>query len=163
MPLDPNKVMGAVQKGLSIVCATCRHYWRAKDAGLDGCGKTCAGPISGDNFPLYDGELPDLLRFCFVCGRDSEHALQIGQKPKKVGVCAVHLNFLTELLPKDAAPQLGPVYASKGTEMLRVERIVRKPEKTLVGQMIEQEKAWQEEDRFNAEKLGIDPDTTVES
>lgn len=162
MPLDPDQVLAAMKQGFSPVCATCRHYWRGKSAGLAGCGKDCVGPISGGNFPEYDGELPDLVRFCFACGRDSEYALQVGQLEKRVGVCEAHLSHLTDLVPKSGIVQAGQVYAVRGGAFVRVERIVRKPN-SLVKTMYDTEKAWAEEDRHNAERLGIDPDTLLEN
>jgi len=162
MPLTPDMIMGEVRKGLSAVCATCNHWWHGKSVGLDGCGKSCSGPISGDNFPEYEGILPDLVRFCFVCGRDSFYALQVGQKRKRVGVCEAHIHHLNELVPKGGIVQEGRLYAARNGSLIRVERIVRKPN-TLVKAIMDQEKAWEEEDRHNAEKMGIDPDTLVEN
>ena len=162
MPLNPEQVMGVVRQGYSIVCATCLKFWRGRDAGLHGCSVKCTGPIGGDNFPEYEGELPDLMRFCFVCGRGSFYALQVADRERRVGVCKAHLTHLHELVPKGGGVPDGSIYASRGGSMVRVERIIHKP-KTLIAAMKEQQDAWDEEDKHIAEKLGIDPDKGLAS
>ena len=163
MPLDPKGVEAEMRRGLSIVCATCRKYWRAKDAGLAGCGEKCFGPISGGNFAEYDGELPDLERWCFVCGADSVYALQVGQEKRRVGVCQAHLTHLHELAAKDGLVRPGgQLYAARGGSMIRVERLIAKPPKTLASAIAATEEEWEEEDQYLAEKHGIDPDQALE-
>ena len=158
--MDANNVARAVQQGYSIVCATCRKLWRGKDAGFDGCLAKCTGPIGGDTFPEYDGDMPDMVRWCFVCGCDSDYALQVGQKPRRVGVCKVHLTHLHELVPADGIVPDGQLYAVRNGGMVRVERILRKPA-TLAQEIVKQELAWAEEDRKLSEELGLDPDSPV--
>lgn len=162
MPLDTDLIAGEIKRGLSIVCATCRKYWKGKDAGLAGCGVSCCGPIGGKDFPEYDGDLPDLTRWCFVCGEDSYYALQVGQSERRVGVCQVHVSHLHEMVPKDGIVSEGQLFAARNGSMVSVSRLVQRP-KTLFQTMAEQEQEWQEEDKKVAEALGIDPDNPISS
>ena len=156
--MDPKQVEAEIRRGLSIVCATCRKYWRGKDLGLGGCGLTdCFGPIKGGSFEQYEGDLPDLTRWCFVCGRDSFYALQTEHSERRIGVCKAHLSHLHELVPKDGIVQEGQMFAARNGSMVRVSRLVQRP-KTLFETMVDQEKEWQAEDQKIAEELGIDPD-----
>lgn len=162
MPLDSDLIAAEIKLGLSIICSTCRKYWKGKDAGLAGCGVNCGGPISGKDFSEYDGDLPDLIQWCFVCGADSYYALQVGQSERRIGVCQTHVSHLHEMVPKDGVVTEGQLFAARNGSMVSVSRLVQKP-KTLLQTMAEQEKQWQDEDKKVAEALGIDPDNSLPS
>lgn len=160
--MDSKRIETEIKRGLSVVCATCRKYWRGKDLGLKGCGEDCFGPIKGGSFPQYDGALPDLMRWCFVCGQDSFYALQMEHSERRVGVCKTHLPHLHDLVPQDGIVQEGQLFAARNGSMVRVSRIVQRS-KTLFETMADQEKTWRAEDEKVAEELGIDPDHPLSS
>lgn len=90
--IDEKKVAKAVSKGLSIVCATCSWYWKARDAGIPGdrCAaeKPCGGPLSGLVFPEYDGPITQFSGICFVCGNPPDYGVWVNGD--LAGVCDTH-------------------------------------------------------------------------
>lgn len=112
MDLNPAKIGNAVSKGLSIVCATCKHYWKARDTGVPGdkclSKKPCSSPLGGGDFREYDGPITDLTRWCFVCGDSSNYAVSCGESFRPVGVCSTHLSYFLTLEPLEAADLFSP-------------------------------------------------------
>jgi len=108
MPIDPTKVAVAVGRGLSVVCATCEKYHRARDKGvpgdkclsMDGCGS----PIAGDTFHEYEGPMTRLDMFCFVCGARSTHAIRVKGHVRVVGCCRDHVDLVRGLKAEGASP-----------------------------------------------------------
>ncbi len=88
MPLNSAKVGLAVQQHVSVVCATCEHYWRAQDAKAPTCGKACGGPVQNRSFPCYKGPISDFKRWCFVCGGETAHLVYT--PGRHLGVCEKH-------------------------------------------------------------------------
>ncbi len=74
--------------GLSSVCAWCEHWHEAKDRNVEvDCGRLkCGGPSVGRGFPAYKGPMAGhLSEICFICGKNPDAAVDIGQK--MIGVC----------------------------------------------------------------------------
>ena len=98
--MRPDLVMREVALGTSFVCASCVHFWTAKDRKLEGCmavhqGIKCAGPLKGMGFPNYKGVMEGFLnQACFVCG-NSPDALVLTPDQRSVGVCSSHIELLS--------------------------------------------------------------------
>lgn len=113
MPLDPAKVGLAVQQGLSVVCATCAHFWAAQERRQETCAPpgNCAGPLAGLDFPQYRGPITDFSRWCFACGVNASHALKLSSG-KVFGICKDHLRLIHSVhavgLPDPHLSVLGP-------------------------------------------------------
>lgn len=113
---SPEEVRKATADGLSIVCATCRWYWKARQSGIEGhqCAaqKPCHGPISGGVFPEYDGPITDFANLCFVCGKRSRYGIAVKGNIRVIGVCDAHLHLMKDRLPgvdfKGKAPPPSP-------------------------------------------------------
>jgi hypothetical protein len=108
--VDPKKVRAEVEgKGTSVVCATCTHYWKARDRGIPGTSclgvPGCGSPMAGDVFHDYDGPLPEthLESHCFICNHPSDYALLVVGKKRMIGVCETHLDLVVSREP------LGPL------------------------------------------------------
>jgi len=87
-------VKAEMAKGVSFVCASCTHYWRAKDRGANSCGQKCAGPLRKQAFPMYEGPLKgNLVNCCFVCGMQPDAAVDT-MGNGLVGVCNKHIDVL---------------------------------------------------------------------
>jgi hypothetical protein len=102
VPLDPTKVAVAMASGLSVVCATCKRYWDARDRGVPGnsCASTskCGSPLSGDDFHEYDGPMKGSLHlWCFVCGEKSRFGIRVKGKLNVIGACEKHITYVKEL------------------------------------------------------------------
>jgi len=102
--LDVDRMKAAQEAGLSAVCSSCIYYWRARDAGLPGhlclASKPCGSPMAGHAFPEYEGIMPSLDRWCFVCGQPKEFAIRVkGSETRIVGICRQHLRYLAEYRP----------------------------------------------------------------
>jgi len=95
----------AATKKLSIFCATCARYWRAREQGLEDtkCLSPgfCASPLGGDEFTHYKGMLPrdGYGRWCFVCGHKAHFALRAHGSDKVFGVCQDHVEVITKYRP----------------------------------------------------------------
>lgn len=96
MTFDIDKMKVAVADGVSPVCASCLHYWRARYEGLPNhsCVSPgpCGSPIAGYGFPHYDGPMKGALdRWCFMCGSPSDLVVVVeGELEKPVGICLMH-------------------------------------------------------------------------
>jgi hypothetical protein len=149
--VNPAKVGLAVQGGLSVVCATCVMYWRARDVGLpepaclakDGCGS----PLKGGDFHEYSGPMTDFGRWCFVCGTDAAYGIRVQGKTRTIGMCGDHLRYLTELRPVDAVDFLLQGELRSDSTTVPIERL-RLPKKKTLGQVI------YEVESYFAEKSG---------
>ena len=90
-------VRAAMADGLSVVCATCKLYWKGREHGLSGheCAATgrCGSPLRKDVFSEYEGPLLDLANICFACGDRSKYGLTVKGKEQVIGVCAEHLKM----------------------------------------------------------------------
>ena len=109
--LDPVALRIEIEgKGASVVCATCHHYWDAREKGVPGTGCTsrsgCGSPMAGDTFYDYDGPLTreHLAEHCFVCNHPGEYALVVVGRSHRVGVCELHLDLVVSREP------LGPLH-----------------------------------------------------
>lgn len=106
--MNPLKIAEAVRGGLSPVCATCKKFWEGQERGLQGCtGRSCAGPLSGKDFPEYEGPISDFSRWCFVCGEESTCAVQAPQSIRMIGVCDTHIKMFRNS-PKDEEAHKAP-------------------------------------------------------
>jgi hypothetical protein len=84
-----------VAKGFAVPCAACSHLRRALHAGRAVCGQPCGGPLSGGEFPEYDGPLTGALaRLCFVCGVDAEALIMRPGWKHGLGSCKKHADWL---------------------------------------------------------------------
>lgn len=142
----------AVQGGLSVVCATCSKYWRARDVGMpepsclakDGCGS----PLKGGDFHEYEGPISDFGRWCFVCGEEASHGVRVSGRVRSVGMCNRHLSYLTELRSVDAVDVAVQSEILGSSTTVGVERLL-KPKKKTLGQAI------YEVESYYAKKNGI--------
>lgn len=99
MPLDPTKVALAVNSGLSVVCATCEHFWAAQDRGSESCGQRCGGPMSGGAFDKYKGPITDFSKMCFRCGAPATHAVRAVGNVRVLGCCREHIEIIQQWKP----------------------------------------------------------------
>lgn len=101
--MNPAKVGLAVQGGLSIVCATCKHYWQGRERNLPGvrCTSTskCGSPLVGDDFHDYNGPISDFTQWCFMCGTAASYAVRANKSERLFGVCKEHALYLHEMRP----------------------------------------------------------------
>lgn len=133
MTVDPLQL--ALASGLSMVCATCSKYRLAMEQGLKQCLAVdgCGSPIIGDTFHEYEGPITDFLKYCFVCGADSQKALAVKGHSRRIGVCLKHLDYVVSMAPRGRERRL-PVlptrtFTSGGREE-RVEVLLPPPPKT---------------------------------
>ena len=102
------KVAEEVRSGLSPICATCEHFWTAKDKEAPDCGHgaTCGGPIKGRMFPDYKGQLPreHMARICFMSGDKATHGVKVVGVPGMVGITRRLIPTLAQLLAKRGDP-----------------------------------------------------------
>lgn len=95
--LDDKKVKEAMTTGLSFICAVCENWHEAVEKKhVDGDGdlvcmryRDCFSPLRGGSFDHYKGPLGmNVLRFCYVCGKPADKAIE-PQVPngKRVGCC----------------------------------------------------------------------------
>lgn len=116
--VDPKKVQLAVLNGLSIVCATCENYWKARDVGLEGdqcLAKTpCGSPIAGDVFHEYIGPMTAFDRWCFACGAEAAFALRVKSMVRVIGCCAKHIELVRTLKPESKDAISITVYSKDG-------------------------------------------------
>lgn len=85
-------------RGVVFTCATCLNFWRAESQGLSACRPllpgACAGPLSGSDYPHYDGVLKGHLHnACFVCG-DKPTGVLRPKNGQLIGVCEKHKEAL---------------------------------------------------------------------
>lgn len=114
--IPPYLIDQAIREKVSAVCAQCVLFWRARAKGLSSCGQDCGGPISGRDFPQYQGSITVFDSFCFVCRDDSVCCVKIPESSRQFGVCKRHLRFLDALRPVDDTLLISPceVRSAKG-------------------------------------------------
>jgi hypothetical protein len=156
--MNNSKIIEAIERfGLSIVCATCKKYWMARERGLySGClaeGK-CGSPIVGDDFCQYDGEIPDLSLWCFVCGKESDFGIRVKGRERTIGVCREHISFLHNMEPKASGYHTDDILVCNNGVLLQLEAVIKAPKPTLMQEIVKTEMEWAEKDRAIAEKLG---------
>lgn len=150
--MEAAKIALAVQDGMSIVCATCEHYWQAREKGVPGSTclsqENCGGPLSGDVFHSYQGPLTDFSRWCFVCGSDAKFGVQVRAHSRVIGVCADHVKMLADVRPVrwDGSEPL-PVLLKNEDGSLTIRELIGPPKKSLM-------KAIAEVERHYADKEG---------
>lgn len=139
----------AVASGLSVVCATCTKYWRARDAGIPGdrcLSETgCGSPLAGKAFHDYEGPIRNFESWCFVCGQPSTHAARHDRSGKMFGLCKEHLVYVRDLKQKTAnglrsqGPSNPGVIATGGGKLLSAEALLGQRKKTLLETIMETE------------------------
>ena len=99
MPLSLVKVYAEVrEKKISFVCASCSLYWQARERSApDGeCmaavnQQSCGGPLSGSEFPLYDGPFKGhFASFCLACGQEARYVFRATNTTTLFGLCSTH-------------------------------------------------------------------------
>lgn len=144
--LDEAKIRQVVGDGLSPVCATCTWYWRARDLQLSRCSDLhngdCGGPIAGLDFPLYDGPMERLDKFCFACAAPASLAIKTPGTGRLVGVCKEHLSLIDRYLAEGTGPSLTEVRSAKGLVLPINGRYTRK---SLVEVIAENEAKFEKE------------------
>ena len=146
MAIDPVKVAAAVAGGTSPVCATCKHYWRGQDKGLDRCVKQrheCGGPIRGLDFPLYDGPMTEdrMMTWCFMCAAEASYGVRVKGTHRVFGLCAKHLDRLPRLRPASEPTVVPQSLEVIGAHVSSSDRII-KPRLTLGKAIYEVEKYY---------------------
>lgn len=138
----------AVASGLSVVCATCTKYWRARDAGIPGdrcLSETgCGSPLAGKAFHDYEGPIRNFEPWCFVCGQPSTHAARHDRSGKLFGLCKEHLVYVRDLKQKTSEGQRpshpgSGVIATGGGKLLSAEALLGQRKKTLLETIMETE------------------------
>jgi len=116
MPLDPLMLQQViVQERVSPVCATCVHFWTARDQKAPNCGQDCGGPIAGNDFPMYSGPMTQFDRFCFACPSPADYAVKSPGTKRPIGLCKVHLGHLDRLVAEgEDAPFTLTLLSAKG-------------------------------------------------
>lgn len=105
MTFDIEKMKLAVAGGLSPVCASCQHYWRARSEKLPEpqclSAGSCGSPIAGLTFPFYDGPMKGALdRWCFMCGSPASLQLVVeGLFDRPIGICGEDILRARDLDP----------------------------------------------------------------
>ena len=97
------QVSAAIQRGVSIVCATCARYWEGRERGLPDpkctAKRPCGSPFAGLTFPEYHGPITDFVQWCFVCGGRAAHGVKVREEPRVIGMCSAHIQLLGQLEP----------------------------------------------------------------
>lgn len=137
MPLDITKMRLAVAGGLSIVCASCEKWWEGQDKGLPGCiaADGCGSPLAGGTFHEYQGPMTTFDRWCFVCGADAEHAVEVANESRIIGVCAKHLELFRELRP--VGKLVLPVRFLVNGKTIPLEKLFQAPKNSLAAAIAE--------------------------
>lgn len=107
--MSPEDVQAAIAQGVSIVCATCNHFWEGVERNAPQCTapSPCGSPIVGDVFSHYKGPITDFTRFCFVCGAPPAKTLKVENLVRLIGVCEKHREYLRNL--RATAPGVRPI------------------------------------------------------
>lgn len=140
------RVSAAIQRGVSVVCATCSRYWAGRERGLPDpqctVEKPCGSPFAGLTFPEYEGPITDFAQFCFVCGSRAAHGVKVREEPRVIGMCSAHVQLLGQLEPVGLKLNGRNVADIIDRKMGRVsqQRFFGKPKKTL-GQAIAETEA----------------------
>ena len=101
--MDVVMISQAIQKGVSIVCATCDRYWEGRRKGLPEpqctAVEACGSPFAKLAFPQYVGPITDFTRWCFVCGGKATKGIKVGDNPRVIGMCSEHISMLGQVEP----------------------------------------------------------------
>lgn len=99
-------VREAVDRGVSLMCATCERYAEGRERGLpeEQCTVLgeCVGPFGGGTFPQYQGPISDPSRWCLRCGQTSVAAVRVAGTSPLYGMCRVHLREAHMVTPLGA-------------------------------------------------------------
>lgn len=98
-------------EGTSFFCATCDHYWEAKERGLPQCTAPgpCGSPMAADNFSHYVGPISLKQSICFVCGGKPDRLVNVRDRETPLGVCEGHLRVLTGMSPVNFEAPVVPI------------------------------------------------------
>jgi hypothetical protein len=130
------RVAQAVAEGVSPICATCKHFWQARDQRREHCAhhRTCGGPIKGRMFPQYAGPMDEFRRVatCFMTGKDAAFGVRVVGQTSMVGIAADKVLTLAHLC-RDHKPDnvTLTIVDNSGNERLIETFIPTPPEKTL--------------------------------
>lgn len=146
--MDAARVALEVQKGLSIICATCERYWQGKEQGTSCLDPgVCGSPFAGLTFSHYKGPITDFSRWCFVCGSSADFGVRVGRTSRVFGICQEHVGFFKEIEPQRTgrhtprrANGVRFVEIVRGSEYIEVPTFVSALPKTL-GQVIAETEA----------------------
>lgn len=101
--MDGVRVGLAIQRGVSIVCATCKRYWegRARRLPEPKCTavRPCGSPLAALTFPEYDGPMTDFAQWCFVCGGRATKGVKVREESRIIGMCDEHVQWLGKVEP----------------------------------------------------------------
>lgn len=149
--MDALKVGKAVGSGLSIFCATCRHYWQGREQGLPDPKCTAQAPCGslfvGMAFPEYDGPITDRTRWCFVCGSAAVRAVAVKGQSQFLGMCAEHIPMLRTIEPVSLDGPKESDIDLIGKKTVSVAEAYRPPRKSLVRDIAESEAYFEEQKR----------------
>ena len=99
-----DKVTAKLREGLSIFCATCTKYWKARERGIPGdiclAKEGCASPIGGGTFHEYEGPINPPSAVCFICGNTPDYGIQTKGHLRVLAVCQKHQPLLNKLTPQ---------------------------------------------------------------
>lgn len=137
MPMSPEKVGMVVQKGLSVVCATCERYWEGRDRGMPepqcSTSKPCGSPLAGLEFPAYKGPITSFKDLCFVCGGAPRLGIGLPGSAKVFALCEDHMGLVEALQPTGVGRAVDPNVRYGEVSTRRVEQ------KSLLGAIAEVE------------------------
>lgn len=130
MPMSPEKIGLAVQKGLSVVCATCERYWEGRDKGLPeprcATPRPCGSPLAGKEFPEYKGPITSFERWCFVCGQNARYGIRLPGGKRTFALCKEHIGLLNEIEPvgldKSVEPEVRAARDGDERLLIKVEK-----------------------------------------
>lgn len=148
--MDPKDVAAEMRQGVSHVCATCRKYWQGRASGLPRPQCTtlvlCGSPIAGDVFSQYDGPITDFTRWCFVCSRTADFAVQVRNEDRQIGICKEHVEFLVGLEASELEGRTHVLSLATGVGRLPLLQLLPKPKKNLFQAIAEFDAGVQEEE-----------------
>lgn len=84
-----------MNRGFSLVCASCVRLWEGVDLGLPDCGQLgCPGPKRMGEFPMYDGPVSphSWHKWCLVCGNEAVGGFRVAGGTRLFGLCKLHKN-----------------------------------------------------------------------
>lgn len=149
--VNPLEISEVVSHGLSVVCATCEHYWTARRGKQEKSCTTpayCASPFGRDAFSEYKGPIPEdqFPNWCFVCGDASCVGICVEGKTRILGLCSKHERWLYTMTPKSMQVPLRRLILVRDDGRWDLDRLIATPRKpTLRETMIEVESYFAEQ------------------